>query len=63
MRIVKVLSRIYEVENGLALTPEERERCCPTLRTLIITVAGGAMLRFVSEPVRLPNAFISATRA
>jgi len=42
--------------------PEERERRRPTLHTVPITVAVGAILRFVSEAVRPPNAFLSATR-
>jgi hypothetical protein len=42
--------------------PEERESRRPTLNTLPITLAVGAILRFVSEAVRPPNAFLSATR-
>ena len=42
--------------------PEERESRRPTLHTLPITVAVGGIFRFVSEAVRPPNEFLSATR-
>src|SRR5207247_1516405 len=40
----------------------QRERRRATLRTLPISVAVDAILRFVAEGARPPNAFISATR-
>src|SRR5258705_11493101 len=61
-----MLRRIYAIRERSALTPalspKERERRRPTLYTLPVTVSVGATVRFVSEVVRPPNGFISATR-
>ena len=45
-----------------ALSPQETERRRPTLHTLLIAVAIGAALLFLSQVVPPPNAFISASR-